>query len=60
MDHNRRPRNFKKLEGANRNADGFNPLCGDQISLYLTVEDNVIAEVGFQASGCAYPRPLRP
>ena len=53
MDHNRRPRNFTKLSDANRNADGFNPLCGDQISLYLNVTDNVIVEIGFQASGCA-------
>ena len=53
MDHNRRPRNFTKLADANRNADGFNPLCGDQISLYLNVTDKVIVEIGFQASGCA-------
>ena len=38
MDHNRRPRNSKRIEEANREADGFNPLCGDQISLYLNVE----------------------
>ena len=53
MDHNRRPRNFRKPEGANRTAEGFNPLCGDQITLYLTLEDNVIKDVGFQAAGCA-------
>ena len=53
MDHNRRPRNFRKLDGANRTSDGFNPLCGDQISLYLKVEDDLITDVGFQAAGCA-------
>ena len=37
MDHNRRPRNFKKIDGADRTADGFNPLCGDQITLYLNL-----------------------
>ena len=53
MDHNRRPRNFRKLEDANRTAEGFNPLCGDQVTLYLKVEDDVIADVGFIATGCA-------
>lgn len=53
MDHNRRPRNFRRLEGANRTANGFNPLCGDKIDLYLNVEDDVITDVGFEAAGCA-------
>ena len=53
MDHNRRPRNFRELEDANRTAEGFNPLCGDQIRLYLKVDEDVIADVGFQAKGCA-------
>ena len=53
MDHNRRPRNFRKLEEANREVEGFNPLCGDQLTLYLAVEDDIIADVGFQAVGCA-------
>ena len=53
MDHNRRPRNFRKPEGANREAEGFNPLCGDQITLYLAVNGDVIEDVGFQAIGCA-------
>jgi nitrogen fixation NifU-like protein len=53
LDHNRKPRNFRKLEGANRTAEGFNPLCGDQITLALNVEDGVIKEAAFQGSGCA-------
>tara|TARA_B100000949_G_scaffold195457_1_gene180651 strand:- start:203 stop:655 length:453 start_codon:yes stop_codon:yes gene_type:complete len=53
MDHNRRPRNFRRLEGANQTAEGFNPLCGDEITLYLRLEDDVVTEVGFQAVGCA-------
>ena len=53
MDHNRRPRNFRKPATANRETEGFNPLCGDQITLYLTVENDKIADVGFQAVGCA-------
>ena len=54
MDHNRRPRNFKKLENAQQTAEGFNPLCGDQISLYLNVDDDgVIEDIGFEGAGCA-------
>ena len=54
MDHNRRPRNFKKLENAQRTAEGFNPLCGDQISLYVNVDDDgVIEDIGFEGAGCA-------
>ena len=54
MDHNRRPRNFKKIENPDRSAEGFNPLCGDQISLYLTMNgDDAIEDIGFVAAGCA-------
>ena len=53
LDHNNRPRNFQKLEDASNTADGYNPLCGDQISVYLKVENGVIKDVGFQGVGCA-------
>ena len=54
MDHNRRPRNFKKIDGADRTADGFNPLCGDQISLYLNLDGgDSIQDIGYVAVGCA-------
>ena len=53
MDHNRRPRNFRKLEDANRTSEGFNPLCGDKITLYLNVVNDVISDVAFQGEGCA-------
>ena len=53
LDHNRRPRNFRKVEGANRTAEGFNPLCGDQVTIALHVEDGVITDAAFQGSGCA-------
>ena len=56
LDHNSKPRNFRKLEEANRSADGYNPLCGDQIQLYLKVEDDKIIDVGFQGTGCAISR----
>ncbi len=53
IDHNRRPRNFRKMEDATRTADGFNPLCGDQISIYVKLSDNVIEDVAFHGVGCA-------
>ena len=54
MDHNRRPRNVKKIDGADRTADGFNPLCGDQISLFLNLgDDDSIQDIGYVATGCA-------
>lgn len=53
LDHNRSPRNFRKLEKPNRSAEGYNPLCGDQIKLYLAVEEDTIKEIGFEGSGCA-------
>jgi nitrogen fixation NifU-like protein len=53
LDHHKRPRNFHKLEDANRHAEGFNPLCGDKIMLYLRVEDGVVRDAGFEGSGCA-------
>ena len=56
LDHNRKPRNFKKLEQANRTAAGYNPLCGDQVRVYLDVENSVIRDIGFEGSGCAISR----
>jgi nitrogen fixation NifU-like protein len=54
LDHNRRPRHYGRIPpGANRRAEGFNPLCGDQITLHLAVEDGVIRDVGFEGKGCA-------
>ena len=53
LDHGRRPRNYGALEGANRTADGFNPLCGDRLRLFLRVEGGVVAEAAFTGEGCA-------
>ena len=53
LDHNKKPRNFHKLENANRSAEGYNPLCGDQLKVYLHVEDDQVKEVSFEGSGCA-------
>lgn len=53
LDHYKKPRNFQKLERANRTAEGYNPLCGDQITVYLLMEDDVISGISFQGTGCA-------
>ncbi len=53
LDHQKKPRNFRVLDGANRLAEGFNPLCGDKIHLYVKMDNGVIKDVGFQGSGCA-------
>ncbi|MCA1817984.1 MAG: SUF system NifU family Fe-S cluster assembly protein, partial [Acidobacteria bacterium] len=53
LDHNKKPRNFRRLEDATQHAEGFNPLCGDQLTVYLRLENGVVAEVSFEGSGCA-------
>jgi nitrogen fixation NifU-like protein len=52
VDHNRHPRNFRPLD-AGRKAEGFNPLCGDRVTVYVQVEEGVIRDVSFQGLGCA-------
>ena len=53
LDHYRQPRNAGPLAEANRMAEGFNPLCGDRVKLYLKVEDGVICDAHFDGTGCA-------
>lgn len=53
VDHNRRPRNFGKLDGADRKLEGFNPLCGDRLTLYLKLNGDRIEDIHFDGSGCA-------
>lgn len=53
LDHNKKPRNFRKPDTANYSAEGYNPLCGDQLTVYLNLEDDLVKEVGFEGSGCA-------
>ena len=52
LDHNKRPRNFRALADGRR-AEGYNPLCGDRLTVYVRVDDGVIKEAAFQGSGCA-------
>ncbi len=56
LEHNSKPRNFRNMEGATQSAEGFNPLCGDMITVFLAVSDGVITDVSFQGSGCAISR----
>jgi nitrogen fixation protein NifU and related proteins len=56
LDHNRAPRNFRKLGHPTQRATGDNPLCGDSVSVEITVDDGVIRDIGFQGSGCAISR----
>ena len=53
LDHNRRPRNFHALADASHSAEGYNPLCGDRLTLYLKLADGTIEDVAFQGAGCA-------
>jgi nitrogen fixation NifU-like protein len=53
LDHNKKPRNFRKIDDANRRADGHNPLCGDQLTVYLDFENGVVKDISFEGSGCA-------
>ncbi len=53
LDHYKRPRNFQRLEGANRKAEGHNPLCGDEVVVYLRMDGDVIQDISFEGAGCA-------
>ena len=56
LEHNSKPRNFRKPDQVNQSAEGYNPLCGDEVTVYLNVADGTIADVGFQGTGCAISR----
>jgi nitrogen fixation NifU-like protein len=53
LDHNKKPRNFRKIEGPTHTAEGHNPLCGDQLTIYLDLENDEVRDVSFEGSGCA-------
>jgi nitrogen fixation protein NifU and related proteins len=53
LDHNKRPRNFRTIEAPSRIAKGHNPLCGDRLTLYVTMDADRIADIAFEGSGCA-------
>lgn len=53
LDHNKSPRNFRKIENATQHAEGYNPLCGDRIDIYMIIEDDIIKDISFKGEGCA-------
>src|SRR5262245_43402623 len=53
VDHSRRPRNFGRLDHATHQAEGFNPLCGDKIRVYVNLENDVVRDLSFEGEGCA-------
>lgn len=53
LDHNKSPRNYREIRNANRKAEGYNPLCGDHVTVFLQVDDGFIKDISFQGSGCA-------
>ena len=53
LDHNRRPRNFRRIDGPSHHAEGYNPLCGDRVSVFVRVEADRISDLAFEGSGCA-------
>lgn len=53
LDHNKSPRNFRVMAEANRKSEGYNPLCGDHVTVYVRLEDGLIRDISFQGSGCA-------
>lgn len=53
LDHNKSPRNFRTMADANRKAEGYNPLCGDHVTVYLRIDNGVIKDISFEGSGCA-------
>jgi nitrogen fixation NifU-like protein len=53
LDHSKKPRNYRVIEGANHHAEGYNPLCGDRITIYVKLDNGLISDLSFQGSGCA-------
>jgi len=53
LDHNKSPRNFRIIENATQHAEGYNPLCGDHIDIYLIIEDGIVKDASFKGEGCA-------
>ncbi len=53
LDHHRRPRNYRKMADADRHVEGYNPLCGDRVTVYVKLEGDVVKDVSFEGVGCA-------
>jgi len=53
LDHNKSPRNYRRMEDADRKIDGYNPLCGDHFTLFVKIDNGIIADISFDGAGCA-------
>jgi nitrogen fixation NifU-like protein len=53
VDHSKKPRNYHSLEGASRKVEGYNPLCGDRITIYLKLDGDIVRDISFEGAGCA-------
>ncbi len=53
LDHGRRPRNFRPLDGATRIAEGYNPLCGDKVKIFVKMDGDIVKDISFEGAGCA-------
>ena len=53
LDHGRKPRNFRALDGAARSAEGYNPLCGDKVKIYVKMDGDIVEDISFEGAGCA-------
>jgi len=53
LDHGRRPRNFRALDGATRSAEGYNPLCGDKVKIFVKMDGDIVKDISFEGAGCA-------
>ncbi len=53
LDHNKSPRNYRRMEDADRKVDGYNPLCGDHFTLFVKLKDDIIEDISFEGAGCA-------
>ena len=53
LDHGRRPRNFRALDGATRSAEGYNPLCGDKVKIFVKMDGDIVEDISFEGAGCA-------
>src|SRR5436190_23927328 len=56
VDHSRRPRNYRRMENPTHQAEGFNPLCGDKVKVYVDLENDIVRDVSFEGDGCAISR----
>lgn len=53
LDHNKSPRNYRRIDGACQRAEGYNPLCGDRVTVFIDIDNDIVKDIAFEGSGCA-------